>query len=276
MLLRTRPHAWRFLRRRPLMMGIVNANPDSVADLERPRGIAERVALAQGLVDAGADVIDVGGESGRTDPPASSPDEAARRVLPLIHALSRRGIATSLDTLRVRVAAAAIGAGTALINDVSGLRDPRRAELTARHGTGLVIMHTRAAPKEEHFPGYGDPIGDIMTFPHERIALAEQAAPAPSGASCEREASEAHDGRKNRRRHDAYLKWNDLIWRWSDGRRIGMGGSVTAGGATAAGTAGRVTTYAEQHIPITVAGLHGPLGVASLVLVLVNRALIAG
>ena len=169
-----RDRSWRFPRDRPLVMGILNATPDSVADLHRLTSVDARVHHGEALARAGADLVDVGGESGRTDRPASSPAEEVERVVPVIRRLAAQGIACSVDTFRVEVAAAAIEAGAVLVNDVSGLADLDMARLAAGTGAGLVVMHTRAAPKQEHFPGYADPVGDVIALLRERMARAAE------------------------------------------------------------------------------------------------------
>ena len=153
-------------------MGILNTTPDSVTDLHHLATVDQQLRYGEELAGGGADLVDVGGESGRTDRPATTPEEEERRVVPVIRSLSERGIACSIDTWRVSVAAAAIGAGAVIINDVSGLADFDMAGLTAETGVGLVIMHTRAAPKQELFPGYGDPIADVIDFLRGRTAAA--------------------------------------------------------------------------------------------------------
>ncbi len=160
------------LGRGPLIMGIVNVNHDSTASSVRLRGLEQQLDHALGLCEDGADIIDVGAESGRTDRPLASPAEEADLVAPLVAALADRGVLVSVDTFKPEVAAAAVDAGAALINDVSGLADARLADIAARSGAGLVVMHTRAAPKTEHFPGYDDPMADVLDFLRERLALA--------------------------------------------------------------------------------------------------------
>ena len=160
-------------------MGVVNATPDSVSDVEHRLTVQEQLRHAEDLVHAGADIIDVGGESGRTDRPATMPEEEQRRVLPVIRGLRDRGIVSSVDTWRVRVAAAAVDAGAAIINDVSGLADRDMARLAGRTGAGLVIMHTRAAPKHAHFPGYQDVVEDVIAFSHEKLTLARRLGVSP-------------------------------------------------------------------------------------------------
>jgi len=171
MRLQARGRAWTFPRERPLLMGIVNASPDSVSDSVRHDPIAHGRALAA----AGAEIVDVGGESGRTDRPPVDAEEEIARVEPAIRALAAEGIAVSVDTHRAEVAAAALEAGAAIVNDVGGMREPGIAELAANAGAALVVMHTRAAPKEEHFPGYDDPVADVTAFFEERIAVARDA-----------------------------------------------------------------------------------------------------
>jgi len=165
--------AWTFPRpRRPLVMGILNATPDSVSDLHHLATVEQQLHHATEMVCAGADVIDVGGESGRTDRPATTPQEEARRVLPVIRDLRDRGIPVSVDTWRVSVAEAAVAAGATIINDVSGMADPDMARLAAQTGTALVIMHTRAAPKRETFPAYDDIVDDVIAFLRVKMAAA--------------------------------------------------------------------------------------------------------
>ena len=172
-------HAWGFPRERPLVMGVLNATPDSVSDARPLAGVAAQLRHAEDLVAAGADIVDVGGESGRTDRPATTPAEEMRRVLPVIRGLRDRGIVSSVDTWRVAVAAAAIDAGAAIINDVSGLLDVEMARLAGRTGAGLVIMHTRAAPKQAHFPGYDDVVEDVIGFLRDKLTVARGLGVAP-------------------------------------------------------------------------------------------------
>jgi dihydropteroate synthase len=155
----------------PRLMGIVNANPDSFSD-PGARALDELVADALGQVEAGADMIDVGGESGVTHIAPVSAQEERARVVPLVERLAGEGVTVSVDTWKAEVADAVLAAGAKLINDVSGLRDPAIVEACARHGAGLVVTHTRAAPKEKSFPGYDDVVEDVRAFLTERIALA--------------------------------------------------------------------------------------------------------
>jgi dihydropteroate synthase len=158
---------------RPLLMGIVNANPDSFSDSVRTRSLAEQLRQALALVADGAEIVDVGGESGVTYTDVSPADVEADRIVPLVRALVAEGVTVSVDTWKAAVAERALDAGAHLINDTSGLADPRIAELCAAAGAGLVVMHTRAAPKEEGFPDYGGDVrADVLGFLTERCALA--------------------------------------------------------------------------------------------------------
>lgn len=158
---------------RPLLMGIVNASPDSFSDgAVARRGLDALTQRAQELGDEGAAIVDVGGESAVTHRPAVSPFEEIRRVVPLVERLAGAGLVVSVDTYKPAVARAAVSAGAVLINDVSGLRDPGIAEVCAESGAGLVLMHTRAAPKEKTFPRYADVVADVERFLTEGIETA--------------------------------------------------------------------------------------------------------
>jgi len=161
---------------RPLVMGIVNAGPDSFSDAVRLRTLDAQVAHALGLVADGADIVDVGGESGVTYTPPTTPEVEIERVVPLVERLAGEGVAVSVDTWKAPVAEAALIAGAAMINDTSGLADLRLAELCAASGAALVVMHTRAAPKQERFADYaGDVVADVVAFLAERCAAARTA-----------------------------------------------------------------------------------------------------
>jgi dihydropteroate synthase len=156
-------------------MGIVNATPDSFSDAGTHRTLEDRVALAAELLEAGADLIDIGGESGVTGVPPVDPHEEISRVVPLIERVTGElGALVSVDTYKPAVARAAVAAGAAIVNDVSGLRDPELADVCAATGAGLVLMHTRAAPKQKLLdPGMdGRMVADVELFLRELIALA--------------------------------------------------------------------------------------------------------
>ncbi|HEX3510290.1 MAG TPA: dihydropteroate synthase [Solirubrobacteraceae bacterium] len=165
------------LGRRPLLMGIVNATPDSFSDAGERTTFGQRIELASALIEQGADLIDIGGESGVTNRPPVTPEEEIERVVPLIAQVAGElGALVSVDTYKPAVARAAIAAGASIVNDVSGLRDPELADVCAETGAALVVMHTRAAPRERlQDPGlYEDVLGDVLAFLRERIEVARE------------------------------------------------------------------------------------------------------
>jgi dihydropteroate synthase len=157
---------------RPALMGIVNATPDSFSDPQGVKSLDELLSRALELTNDGAAIIDVGGESGRTDREAVPEEEEAARVVPLVERLAGEGVAVSVDTWREGPARAALEAGAAMVNDVSGLAEPELARLCAEHGAALVITHTRVPPKTKGFPAYADVIDDVMALLSERLAQA--------------------------------------------------------------------------------------------------------
>jgi dihydropteroate synthase len=141
---------------RPLIMGIVNAGDDSFSDAVRLDTLERQVQRGLELVSEGADLVDVGAESGVTYTPAAAADEEAARVVPIVERLVAQGVSVSVDSWKPEVARAALDAGAVMLNDVSGLRDPALAELAAR----------------EAFPDYDDVAADVEGFLRERMALA--------------------------------------------------------------------------------------------------------
>lgn len=153
------------------IMGVVNVTPDSFSD--GGRWLDPDVAVARGreLAAAGADLIDVGGES--TRPGSTRPQEAEERdrVLPVVSALAQQGYAVSIDTMRAGVAQAALEAGAVLVNDVSGgLGDPEMGEMVAQTGARYVVMHWRGLlsdPAATHH--YDDVVEDVCAELGERV-----------------------------------------------------------------------------------------------------------
>lgn len=147
---------------RPMIMGIVNVGEDSVADPLRLWTLPDQLRVARAQLQAGATIIDVGAQSGRTDTSIISIDREIELLVPLVEALASEGAIVSVDTWRADVAEAAVSAGAVIVNDVSGLGDPSMAAVAARTGAALVLMHTRAAPKTVNFPGYEAPVADVV------------------------------------------------------------------------------------------------------------------
>jgi dihydropteroate synthase len=152
------------LGRRPLVMGILNVTPDSFAE-SRPVGPREAVDRALAMEAEGADLIDIGGESTR---PGADPVDARTeldRVMPVIEGLrGRLTIPISVDTYKAVVAEAALDAGARMVNDISGLHyDPPLAQVVARRGASIVLMHTRGRSKDMYKEAeYGDVVREVI------------------------------------------------------------------------------------------------------------------
>lgn len=166
--------------RRPLVMGIVNVTPDSFYAESRVADTSAALRRAEEMVRAGADILDIGGESTR---PGSSAVEAAAerdRVVPVIRAIRRArdsavaGIRISVDTRKAVVAEAALDAGATMVNDVSGLTDDAAMiPLVARRGVPVCIMHMQGSPETmQKNPTYSDPVGDILEELRRRVEAA--------------------------------------------------------------------------------------------------------
>jgi dihydropteroate synthase len=155
----------------PLLMGVLNATPDSFSD---GGAFADLPARAAQLVAAGAAIVDVGGESAVGGRPPVAVEEELARVVPLVsHVAAEHDVVVSVDTYKPEVAEAAVAAGAGMINDVSGLRDERLAEVCARTGAALVLMHTRVEPKGTLLdPGaYDDVVADVVGFLRARMEV---------------------------------------------------------------------------------------------------------
>jgi dihydropteroate synthase len=159
---------------RPWLMGVVNASPDSFSDGGARLTLDERVAHAQALLEAGADVIDVGGESGVTNRPPVSAEEEIELVVPLIERVVALGAIVSVDTYKPAVARAAVAAGASIVNDFSGLHEPGLADVCAATGAALVVTYNRAAPKQKLLDPEldGRVAADVEEFLRERVAVA--------------------------------------------------------------------------------------------------------
>lgn len=166
------------LGERVLVMGVVNVTPDSFSDAGRCLDPASAIEAGARMVEQGADLIDIGGES--TRPGADPIDEAEeqRRVIPVIEGLvANVRVPLSVDTYRASTAAAALTAGAALVNDVSGLRyEPALADVVASHGAAIVLMHTRGRPRQMYDQAsYHDVIAEVQDELRESMAFATTA-----------------------------------------------------------------------------------------------------
>lgn len=166
------------LGERTLIMGVLNITPDSFSEGGRFLDSQAAIAHACALESAGADIIDVGGESTRPGADPVSAEEELERVLPVLDGLrGKLRIPISLDTQKAVVAEAGIGAGVEIINDVSGLRgDPGMAEIVRRHRVGLILMHMRGTPKTMHKgPFAADVVRDVVAGLRAAVGLATKA-----------------------------------------------------------------------------------------------------
>jgi len=146
------------------IMGILNVTPDSFSDGGKFYSIDDAVAQGERLVEDGADILDIGGESTRPFSKPVSTEAEIRRVAPVIEKLAPRiNVPISIDTTKAAVARTAIEAGAAIINDVGALRlEPDLVDLAARTGVPVIVMHMLGIPKTMQVsPAYGDLIGEI-------------------------------------------------------------------------------------------------------------------
>jgi dihydropteroate synthase len=163
-----------FSLERPLIMGIVNVTPDSFSDGGRFLDPVAAVAHARKLIDDGADLVDLGGESTRPGSQPVSEDEEIKRVLPVLERLS--DIPVSVDTRRPRVMKAALEAGASMINDVQALSAPGAIEAVAASGCAVCLMHMKGEPATmQRAPYYDDVVGEVTTFLRDRIAACQSA-----------------------------------------------------------------------------------------------------
>lgn len=150
---------------RPLVMGIVNVTPDSFSDGGLNHDPQAAVAAAEAMLAAGADIIDIGGESTRPGAEEVAPERELERVLPVVRSLSAAGAVVSIDTRRADVASACVAAGARIINDVSGFRHPAMVAVAAGSGAGLVVMHMRGEPRTmQEEPRYDDVVAEVAAY----------------------------------------------------------------------------------------------------------------
>ena len=169
------------LEERPLLMGIVNVTPDSFSDggsfLDPDRAVEQALTL----IDEGADIIDIGGESTRPYAVEVPSDEEARRVLPVLQALSRQtDVPLSIDTRKPSVAAAALDEGAEIINDVSGFRADDMQRIAVASKAGICLMHMRGTPQTmQDEPEYGDVVSEVCGYLQRQARRLTDAGVAP-------------------------------------------------------------------------------------------------
>ncbi|PSQ58200.1 MAG: dihydropteroate synthase [Halobacteriales archaeon SW_9_67_25] len=162
--------------RKTAVMGILNVTPDSFHDGGRYEALEDALARAEEMVAAGADVVDVGGESTRPGADPVPVETERERVLPVVERLADLDAMVSVDTRKPAVAAAALDAGADIVNDVTGLADAKMRRLVADRGVPAVVMHSLAAPVDpERGYRYDDVVDHILAALNERLLLAERA-----------------------------------------------------------------------------------------------------
>jgi dihydropteroate synthase len=159
------------LPRRPLLMGIVNVTPDSFSDGGRFFDVDAAVAYGVQLAAAGADILDIGGESTRPYSAPVAPDEELRRVIPVVEQIAKQlAIPISIDTSKSAVARAALDAGAEIINDVTGLEsDPAMVAVAAESSAGVCVMHMQGTPQTmQDNPTYGNVVAEVLEYLRRR------------------------------------------------------------------------------------------------------------
>ena len=174
---------WKLARRslswgeRTLIMGVLNVTPDSFSDGGQFFSFDQAIAQAERMINEGADIIDIGGESTRPGSEFVSEEEELRRVIPVIERLAAKGsVPISIDTTKSIVARAALQAGAEIVNDISGLRfDVALADVAAETHAGLVLMHSRGTPKDmQQLPPVADIMSEVVNGLSESVAIAER------------------------------------------------------------------------------------------------------
>jgi dihydropteroate synthase len=162
---------------RPRIMGVVNVTPDSFSDGGETVTVEAAVERGLALVEEGADIIDVGGESTRPGSTPVSIAEELARVLPVVRELAAAGVLVSIDTRRAEVMEAAIAAGVGIVNDVTALTgDPRSLNVVAGGDVSVVLMHMRGEPRTMQLaPVYQDPAREVFLWLAKRVAACEAA-----------------------------------------------------------------------------------------------------
>lgn len=161
---------------RPLVMGIVNVTPDSFSDGGRHASAAQAIAHARKLLDDGADILDIGGESTRPGAAEVGVQEELDRVLPVIEGLRDINVPISIDTWKPEVMRAALAAGACLVNDVNALLAEGAMAAVAQGDAAVCLMHKQGTPRTmQQQPEYRDVVAEVQSFLQERIRAAEAA-----------------------------------------------------------------------------------------------------
>ena len=215
---------------RPCVMGVVNVTPDSFSDGGRFLDAATAVDNAVRMVEEGAAIIDVGGESTRPGAEPVAVDEEMRRVLPVIERLRARvNVPISIDTRRARVMRAALGVGADMVNDVNALREPEALHVVANTDAAVCLMHMKGDPRSmQQAPEYRDVVTEVRDFLADRLAACRAA-----GIDDERIALDPGIGFGKTREHNLALisRLHDLV-RLARPILIGVSRKSTVGAIT--------------------------------------------
>lgn len=161
---------------KPLLMGIVNVTPDSFSDGGQQASRESAIAHARRLIDEGADIIDIGGESTRPGAEPVALDEERRRVLPVIEALAGCGVPLSIDMRKPALMSEAIAAGASVVNDIDALESEQALEVVARSAAAVCLMHKQGDPQTmQQNPRYEDVVREVGEYLARRIDAAERA-----------------------------------------------------------------------------------------------------
>jgi dihydropteroate synthase len=161
---------------RPLIMGVVNVTPDSFSDGGNFASSQTALARARQLIDEGADIIDIGGESTRPGSHGVALDEERRRVLPVLEQLAGGAVPVSVDTQKPELMREAVAAGAALINDINALQDPAALAAVAASDVAICLMHKQGAPVDMQVdPQYADVVAEVLAFLAGRMRAAHAA-----------------------------------------------------------------------------------------------------
>lgn len=161
---------------RPLVMGILNVTPDSFSDGGRFNTLDLALKHVAAMIDAGMDIVDVGGESTRPGAPVVSVEEELARIIPVISAIRREfDVAISVDTLKAAVMAEALNHGVDLINDICALRDPGALDVLADAQASVCLMHMQGTPRTmQQDPQYQNVVDDVADYLRQRVACCLQ------------------------------------------------------------------------------------------------------
>ncbi len=168
--------SYRLALDRPLIMGVVNVTPDSFSDGGQFATAESAAGHARRLIDEGADIVDIGGESTRPGAAPVSVDEERRRVLPVLERLAGCGVPVSIDTRKAQVMREAIAAGASMVNDMSALEDPEALEAVAAGAVAVCLMHKQGEPQTmQQNPHYDDVVREVREYLETRVRAAETA-----------------------------------------------------------------------------------------------------